>query len=195
MNNDTIKRLRALAYFTIDDLVRILGISRGSAHVLCSRYVKNGTFIRLKNNFYLLDQAWDRLVPADLFRVANYLQVPSYISFMTALSYYGITTQVQRDYFESASLKRSVAFEARGTAFKYYKLKKELYFGFVKEKGFFIATPEKAFVDSIYLYSFGKYRFDLASIGMGRFDKDMIRGIAKKFPEKTRGVIKRLCGT
>ena len=193
MKIDEIKRLRGLAYFTIDDLVRMFGMRRESAHVLCSRYVKNGVFIRLKNNFYVLDETWEKLAREDRFKISNYLQVPSYISFMTALSYYGMTTQVQRDFFESASLKRSAAFEARGTEFKYYKLKKDYYFGFVKVGGFFIATPEKALIDSLYLYSFGKYRFDLDSIDMGRFDKGALRAAVKTFPEKTRRDVKRLC--
>jgi len=194
MNIDKIRQLRKLAYFTIDDLVRILGIRPASAHVLCSRYVKNGTFVRLKNNFYVLEQDWERLSTADLFRLANHLQVPSYISFMTALSYYEITTQVQRDFFESASLKRSATLGARGVAFKYCKLKKEFFSNFVKKGDVFIATPEKALVDAVYLRSFGKYRFDTASIDIGRFDKAALKAIAKPFPAKTREAVKRLCG-
>ena len=193
MKTEMIKKLRGMAYFTIDDLVRIFGMRQASAHVLCSRYVKNGIFIRLKNDFYILDEMWGHLTREDRFRIANYLQVPSYISFMTALSHYEITTQVQRDFFESASLKRSAAFEARGTDFKYYKLKKDYYFGFVKVKDFFIATPEKALIDSLYLYSFGKYRLDLASIDMRRFDKTVLAAALKVFPEKTREAVKKLC--
>lgn len=193
MKIEMIKKLRGLAYFTIDDLVRIFGLRPASAHVLCSRYIKNGVFIRLKNNFYVLDETWGHLALEDRFKIANYLQVPSYISFMTALSYYEMTTQVQRDFFESASLKRSVAFEARGAEFNYYKLKKDHYFGFVKVNDFFIATPEKALIDSLYLYSFGKFRLDLDSINIERFDKAALKKLLKAFPEKTRGIVKKLC--
>jgi len=194
MKIEKIKQLRRLAYVTIDDLVRICGIRPASAHVLASRYVKSGFFIRLKNNFYVLDELWGHLVREDHFRIANYLQVPSYVSFMTALSYYEMTTQVQRDFIESASLKRSVAFEARGAVFTYYKLQKGCYAGFVKAKDFFIATPEKALIDSLYLYSFGKYRIDLSSIDMRRFDKTALRAAVRTFPEKTRKVVAKLCG-
>ena len=193
MKIEMVKKLRELAYFTIDDLIRIFGMRPASAHVLCSRYVKSGIFIRLKNNFYVLDETWGHLALEGRFKIANYLQVPSYISFMTALSYYEMTTQMQRDFFESASLKRSVAFKARPAEFSYYKLKKDHYFGFVKVKDFFIATPEKALIDSLYLYSFGKFRFDLDSIDMERFDKTALRALLKAFPEKTRRIVKKLC--
>ncbi|MBN2453675.1 MAG: hypothetical protein JXB40_05400 [Candidatus Omnitrophica bacterium] len=193
MKLETIKKLRELPYFTIDDLARISGIGHASAYVFCNRYVKNGVFIRLKNNFYVLEEMWGRLAPEGRFKIANYLQVPSYISFMTALSYYEMTTQVQRDFFESASLKRSAAFEAPPAEFSYYKLKKELYFGFVKMKDFFIATPEKALIDSLYLYSFGRFGLDLDSINMKHFDKAALRAILKVFPKKTKEIAKKIC--
>ena len=195
MNIEKTRQLKALAYFTIDDLVRILRIARASVHVLCTRYVKNGTFVRLKNNFYVLDQNWGRLTSAELFKLANHLQVPSYISFMTAISHYEMTTQVQRDFFESASLKRSVSMDTRGVVFKYCKLKKEYYSGFVKRHGFFIATPEKALVDALHLRSFGKYEFDMDSIDVRRFDRAKLKKIANVFPEKTRTAVERLCRT
>jgi hypothetical protein len=53
-----------------------------------------------------------------------------YVSCVTALSFYGITTQVQRDWYDNISVKRSIRFEAEGVAFNYYKFKKEYYFGF-----------------------------------------------------------------
>ena len=43
----------------------------------------------------------------ETFQIANLGQVPSYISLTTALDYHGLTTQLQRDYFESIALKRT----------------------------------------------------------------------------------------
>jgi predicted transcriptional regulator of viral defense system len=82
--------------------------------------------------------------------LANFIVSPSYISFATALSYYGLTTQVQQNFFESVSLYRTKITEIDGNIFKYSKIKEEFYFGFVKKDNFFIATPEKALVDSLY---------------------------------------------
>jgi predicted transcriptional regulator of viral defense system len=188
-----LKNLKKGLFFTIKDVAGALGIKLESAKVLASRYVKKGIFIRLKNNFYVLEQDWTDQNAQFFLKIANFLQVPSYISFMTALSFYEITTQVQRDFFESVSLKRSRRFDIKGTAFSFYKLKKELYFDFVKKENIFIATKEKAFVDAVYLYSFGKYKLDFSSLDLDKLDKKRIAKIIKAFPQKTKNTVRRLC--
>jgi len=119
--------------------------------------------------------------------------VPSYISFMSALCYYDISTQVQRNYIESAVLKRSKTYEIENTVFNYYKLKNNLYFGFQKLNGFFIATKEKAFFDSVYLYSLGRYKFDVSSLDLDKLDRKKIKNMLKYFPEKTKNIVVKLC--
>ncbi len=193
MRYSELRDLRDRLYFTVEDLQDMLGIKPESARVLCTRYTKKGLFIRLKKNFYVLTEKWENLARDELLMLSNLLQVPSYVSFMTALSYYEVTTQVQRDYFECASLKRSVRFDIKGTVFDYSKLHKRYYFDFIKKGNIFIATKEKAFIDSIYLYSFGKYRIDFSSIDLDSLDKGRILDIIDIFPQKTRGIIKRIC--
>ena len=193
MNYAQIRRLREKFYFTAEDVSELLGIKPQSAWVLCSRYAAQGVFVRLKNNFYVLDERWLNFTREQLFGIANYLQVPSYISFMTALSYYEVSTQAQNDFFESASLRRSVRFEARGTAFNFYKLKKELYFDFSKKGAFFIAGKEKAFLDSMYLFSFGKYKIDTASLDFAKLEKKKIKGMLGRYPAKTKRIVEKVC--
>lgn len=86
-------------YFKTDDLADILGLKKESSKATCSRYVKRGIIMRLKKDFYILREKWDNLGREEFFKLANFLQVPSYISFMTALSFYEITTQVQGHFF------------------------------------------------------------------------------------------------
>ncbi|MBU4346021.1 MAG: hypothetical protein KKH29_01670 [Candidatus Omnitrophica bacterium] len=193
MNYLDLKKLKNRLYFDVAEFSQVLGISQASARVLCSRYVKKGLFARLKNNFYVLDEKWDIFQREDFLKIANFLQVPSYISFMTALSLYEVTTQIQRDFYESVSLKRSKKFNVRGVALNYYKFKKEYYFDFVKKEGIFIATKEKAFVDSVYLCSLGRYKLDFDSLDVGKFDKDKIQDIIKIFPERTKNMAGKLC--
>lgn len=195
MDYRQLQKLREKLYFTAQDVAGIAGIDSASSLVLCTRYTKKGIFVRLKKNFYVLEQVWENFSREDFFRISNFLQVPSYISFGTALSRYGVTTQLQQDFFESACLKRSRKFDIKGVAFNFYKLKKEYYFGFVRENNIFIATKEKAFVDSAYLYSFGKYKIDFSAIDLGKLDRGKIREIIKVFPGKTKSIIKKLCKT
>lgn len=126
-------------------------------------------------------------------KISNLLQVPSYVSFMTALAFYGVTTQVQRGFFENASLKRSRAFDTEGARFVFCKLKKEHYFDFVKKDDIFIATKEKAFIDAVYLKSFGKYEFDADSLDLAKLDRTRIKKVMAAFPAKTKGLVRKLC--
>lgn len=193
MNYSALRKLKEKPYFSVEDLRDLLKIKPESARVLCSRYNKNGVFVRLKRNFYTLSENWENFDTPDLFKIANSLQVPSYISFMTALSVYELTTQVQRSFFESASIRRSIRINVKGAAFTYYKLKKQFYFDFTKRDDVFIASKEKALIDSIYLYSFGRYKFDFESIAFDKFDNERLKRILKGFPDKTRDIAKKLC--
>lgn len=188
-----LRRLRERLIFTVEDVEDLLGIRHESARVLCSRYVKNGLFIRLKRNLYILTEIWENLSREDLIRISNLLQVPSYVSFITALSTYEVTTQVQRDFLESASIKRSISFKIEGVIFNYYKLKKKYYFDFVREGDIFVATKEKAFLDSVYLYSFGKYKIDFSSLDLDKLDENRIRELLKIYPKKTGGIVRKIC--
>ncbi len=193
MKYTKLRQLNRRLYFKTDDLADILGLKKESSKVTCSRYVKKGIIIRLKKDFYILREKWDNLGREELFKLANFLQVPSYISFMTALSFYEITTQIQRRFFESACLRHSRTFKIDNTVFNFYKLKRECYFDFSKINEIFIASKEKAFIDCIYLYSFGKYRIDLDSLDLSKLNKAKIKELLDIYPQKTRKIIEKLC--
>jgi|YelNatPaOPRAMG01_1025707.scaffolds.fasta_scaffold87778_3 predicted transcriptional regulator of viral defense system len=188
-----LQRLKEKLYFDSKDIAQLFKIKAESSWVLCNRYVKKGIFIRLKKDTYTLSENWNIWEWKNFLKVSNFLQVPSYISFMTALSFYGITTQLQRDFFESASLKRSERFRIKGVIFNFYKLKRKYYFDFVKKDDIFIATPEKAFIDALYLYSFGKYSLDFSSLDLDKLDKIRIKKMMQIYPEKTKALIKKIC--
>jgi hypothetical protein len=110
---------------------------------------------------------------------------------MTALSYYEITTQVQREVIESVCVKRTLKKTIENTEFNFYKINRTLYFDFLKKDDFFIASKEKAFVDAVYLYSFGKYSFDFDSIDISKLDMKKIKKIINNFPERTKQALKK----
>lgn len=178
-------------YFGYEELARILGISADSARVAASRYVRQGLLVRIKRNLYMLREVWDKADREDKFLIANMGQVPSYISLTTALEYYGITTQVQREFYESVAIVRTKEIQIEQTVFTYTRISQELYFGFRKEKGFFIAFPEKAFLDALYLMSYGRYSLDLSAINSDRLDFDKVKAMCTDFPAKTRTFLKR----
>lgn len=197
MLSKNIAKLQELSrkpYFTLGDVAQNFSLQPASARVLCSRYVRQGLLVRFKNNIYTTAWKWESLTRQDLFKIANVLQVPSYISLMTALAYYDVTTQAQNNYQESVCLKRSIAYHVREAVFSYVKLQSRYYGDFIKKDGVFIATKEKAFLDAAYLFSFGKYKFDVDSLDMKKLELKKLRSLLKVYPEKTKETVKRLCG-
>ncbi|MDL1960020.1 MAG: hypothetical protein LWX01_00400 [Deltaproteobacteria bacterium] len=178
-------------YFGYEDIARALGITLQSAKVTANRYTKQGLLIRLKRNIYVLKERWISIDREQEFLLANIIQVPSYISLMTALDYYEITTQVQRDFVESVAVKRTKGVEIEQTFFNYTKINTDLYSGFSRIRGFFIAVPEKAFLDAVYLMSFGRYRFDIPSIDFSKLNLEKIEYVARLFPLKTQSFLNK----
>jgi hypothetical protein len=66
-----------------------------------------------------------------------------------------------------------------------------LYSGFSRTRGFFIAAPEKAFLDAVYLMSFGRYSFDIPSIDFSKLNREKIKYMARLFPLKTQNLINK----
>ncbi len=188
MKNIELSKINKL-YFGYEEISRALGITLQSAKVSANRYVNQGLLIRIKRNIYVLKEKWRVLEREEKFTLANIVQVPSYISLMTALDYYEITTQIQRDFIESVAVKRTWEIEVGDTFFNYTRIKPELYFGFNREKDFFIATPEKAFLDALYLMSLGRYNFDIVSLDFGRLNRDEVNKLAGNLPAKTQKIL------
>jgi len=188
-----LRPLQEKLFFTAGDVASLLKIKSESAQVLCSRYAKKGIFVRLKKNFYVLETNWNRYGNEDFFRLANSLQVPSYISCMSALAYHGITTQVPRKWYESISVKRSIRYDALETAFHYFKFKASYYFGFAKINNLFIAEKEKAFLDACHLSVFGEYAADWNAMNTESLDRSILEKMMAVFPEKTKKYAREQC--
>ena len=183
-----LQRLRAVSKFllTVDDVARVLAIRRTSAAVFCHRAVKTGELLRLQRNRYMLRERWERLSREERWRLANLLQVPSYISLTTALAYHELTTQVQPAYVESIAVNRSQVIEIGGTVFRYVKIAPALYGGFLKREGVFIATPEKALADCLYLSSLHRYHLDWSSLETSRIHVAALRRLLRRYPRSTQ---------
>jgi len=195
MNTEKLEVLFDKLFFTTIDVANLFNYTIESARVFCSRYVKNGLFVKLRKDMYITSFKWKSLTIEDFFKISSFLRVPSYISLMTALSYYGVTTQMYNNYFESMTTKSSKYYEVKGVVFKYYKINERFFNDYIRKDGYFIATKEKAFVDSVYLFSFGKYKFDNSAIDYSKLSKDKVFSIAKGFPKKTIKSLEKLWST
>lgn len=170
-------------FFSYYDIAQKLGITPQPVRVSAARYVKQGLLLRLKRDMYMLKDTGKGLDIIQKFKIANYIQAPSYISPLTALEYYEITTRMQQNFVESIALKRTKEIIMEETVFNFKRIDRKLYFGFLKLKDVFIAEPEKAFWDAIYLTSLGRYRLDTASIDFNKLYREKILTLLKQFPQ------------
>lgn len=192
MNNYLKLQQDSSPFWTIESIAVLLNISRESSRVLCTRYVKNGVLIRLKRNFYLLRDRVLRLNTLDLFHLSNFLQTPSYVSFMSALAYHEVTTQLPRTVIEAVNPLRTITLDADALSFVYRKITPHLYFGFERIDNVFVATKEKALLDCLYLQSLKKYSLDVNSLDLSRFPIPLLEKTAVRFPKNTQQLLNRL---
>lgn len=114
------------------------------------------------------------------FFVANSLITPSYISFESALNYYGILPQFPYP-ITSTTTKRSQTINFDNREFSFRHLAYDLYFGFIKVDDFLIATPEKAVLDLLYFRSKGLANADISDWETSSLNKKTLKTLAKKF--------------
>jgi predicted transcriptional regulator of viral defense system len=179
--------------FSIEDIASALSVTKDSAKVSANRYVKSNFLIRLKNNLYMLSNKINSLTESELFKIANIIQVPSYVSFTSALSYYSVTSQQLQGIIESAALKRTKEVNTQIVTFNYLILKKEFYNNFVFTNEFFIATPEKALADIIYLSSMNRYQCDFEAIDFKKIDKETVTKLLTITNTKSINYWNKLC--
>lgn len=191
---DLVKTLTAInkAYFKVADLEKIMDLKKDSLYVALNRLVRSGVLIRLRKNIYtLFTQAIDHE------KIANELYFPSYLSFEQALSQYGILSQIP--YTQTfATIRPTNKTEIAQVAVEYSHLPKELFFGYVLRNGKYIADPEKALLDQLYMVSRGKRGLDIEELDLKDIDKDKFEEYAKKFPKYIKPLVdqvKKYIGT
>jgi hypothetical protein len=106
-------------------------------------------------------------------------------------STFKIITQVQQGIIESVAVKRTKEISLNGSVFRCTKVSRPLYFGFIRQQEFFIATPEKALLDAVCLMSFGRYALDLAAIDDEKFNRKEIQRMSRNYPSRTRKMLEK----
>lgn len=164
--------------FSSESLANLLKISKErSTFSVISRLLKSGILEKMGKNCYVLTQK-----PTHQFIVANYCYSPSYVSFESALSYYGILSQFPVEVTSATSLK-TVRYNLRDQIYSYSHLKKDLFWGYDKKQdGFLIACPEKAILDQAYLASKGLKSFSKDELDWSLIDKKKLSNYAKMYP-------------
>lgn len=174
------------SYFTVADFEKILGSKREVLYVTLNRLVKSGVLIRLKRGVYQPE-----FQSLEFEKTANELYYPSYLSFESALSKNGILSQIPY-ILTFATTKISKKQNLAGREVEYRQLKDELFFGYKLVGGIYIAEPEKAVLDQLYLISKGKIASDINEWSLVGLDKKKLVQYAEKFPLPVQKRLKAL---
>lgn len=173
-------------YYSISDLSKILDLKKDSLYVTLNRWVKSGWLIRIgQGKYQIKDQVVDEKI------VANQQYTPSYLSFESALTEYGVLNQIPYTLtYASTNMTKRIQIFKKNIEFR--KLSKKYFFGYQLVDGLYIAYAEKALVDSIYLMSLGKDKLDFEELNLNKLSKTKFLKYLKPFPNKTKRLAEKL---
>lgn len=188
MANNRLKTLDALNkdFYTSSDLQKIFRLPRKSMLVTVSRMQKRGEIARIAKGYYQLADK-----PIRIERIATQLYQPSYISFESALSRFGAISQVPYR-LTLVTINKPKKIVLSGQAVEYRRVKQDLLFGFELIDGAYVATAEKALLDTLYMRSKGKLQIDLDDINKKVFDNKRLLLWAKNYPSAVLRLVKSI---
>ena len=185
MKTDYLKFSQALknlnkTYFTRNDLKKFYQGTSESLKVLLSGWQKKKLIHGLGRGYYAFD-----LAKVDELRLANDFDTGSYVSLEYALSYYNLIDQAP-SVITLVTKNRSRIIKSANWTFEYTHLKENLLFGYELKNGVYIASPEKALADLLYLLARGKRTADLTNLEKDKINLKNLKNILRQFPKYVR---------
>ena len=167
--------------FRIKDLQSLWGEDYRNTVIYAKRMVAKDLILKLAKGYYALNKEYS------IYELANLIISPSYVSFNSALLYWGVCFQIS-DIVQSVSLSNYQK-EIGDKIYKYQSMKKDLFFnteGIDSKNNISIASPERALLDSFY---FGA----VANIDdWEKINKTYLNKLAKNYPFSVQEKIKDL---
>jgi predicted transcriptional regulator of viral defense system len=161
-----------------------------------SRWVGAGKLIQLAKGLYTLAEPYRKLAPHP-FVVANAMKKASYVSLQSALAHFGMIPE-HVPTVTSVTTQRPSRVETSLGRFLFRHIKREWFSGYTQEdlgsgQKAFVATPEKALLDLVYLTpGADRYEFltELRLQNFTRLDRDTLVKLARtsKSPKLQRAV-------
>lgn len=135
-----------------------------------ARLVKEGQLSKIKAGLYALPQA-------ELTIISQRLYINSYISTGSVLARAMAIGSIPARRVQAVKVGCPRRYETDLGVVEHLSIKRELYFGFVREGELLWATPEKAFLDTCYFYRCGRqFSFDpFSDINPEVFDGARVR--------------------
>ncbi|MFZ6017867.1 MAG: type IV toxin-antitoxin system AbiEi family antitoxin domain-containing protein [Nitrospirota bacterium] len=187
----TIELIKSLERFnkpsySIADIEKITGLSRKSLYVVVKRLVDRGIFEKIGRGIYCPFTA-----KASVEKIAASLYIPNYLSFEFALSRYGVLNLVPYT-LTFATTRKTKRLTLEGRDIEFRQIKKDLFWGYEMQGGIYVAKPEKAFLDLVYLASRGMASLDLDELNIKKLSMATLKKLSKRFPMYTQKYLDRL---
>ena len=139
------EKLLTLKVFNVEDIYNLTGNINTAKSIirdlLLFNYIK-----RVKHNLYVVCNIEFKNTIPDQFMIASKIKDDAYISYHSALEYYGVKNQVFYEVYVSTK-KRFTNFEFEGISYKYINSKND--FGIVQYDKVRITDKERTFIDCI----------------------------------------------
>jgi predicted transcriptional regulator of viral defense system len=144
-------RERDLFYFTPHLLGALFGLERARVYRLVAQLKRDQLIAEVEKGKYLLLGLEPERVLANPLFIASQLITPAYVSYWSALHFYGFTEQAPLTIFV-ATTKKKRPVEFQGMHFRFVTIQPHKFFGYVRESvgemPVLIADPAKAIIDS-----------------------------------------------
>ena len=173
-------------YFSPADLEKILGQRRPALYVTLNRLVRYGVLRRLRRGVYQV-----ALRAPNCSLIAHQLVYPSYLSFESALSRYGILSQVPYT-LTFATPHKTRRLTLGDTVVEFRQLKDDLFFGYTLEGGLYVAEPEKAFLDQLYMVTRGLSNLALDELDLSSLTAERSQEYMVRFPAAVQNLLSEL---
>lgn len=181
--------------FSLSDLSQLTEEDKSSLSVQLTRLVKAGLVKRVAYRWYENPFAHPTLE-----EISMILRYPSYLSMEYALSRQEILSQAVYT-LTLITTKLPYTYKTEDATYEYHQIHKTLFWGYKMEGSVNVAEPEKAFLDLIYI-RYAKNRNVgtamlkslLDDMDVDEIDLEKLHAYSKRFPPKTRKILRETIG-
>ena len=173
------EKILSLKVFNVEDVYNLTG-NMNTTKSIVRNLLLCGYIKRVKHNLYVVCDIEFKSTIADQYMIASKIRDDAYISYHSALEYYGVKNQVFYQVYVSTK-KRFKDFNFEGISYKYLDSKYD--FGIIEKNKIRLTDKERTFIDCI-------NRTDLAGGNeelitclelLGKLDGDKILDYLKKY--------------
>ena len=164
--------------FHINHLKLLTNIDTHSLRVALARLNKKNIVKRICRGFYA-----NPFNPPTLEEISSQIYPPSYISLESALYSWGILSQIPQ-VLTCVTTQLPRTFNTSFGIIEYHQIKKDYFWGFINKQGYFIAEPEKALLDYLYLYKKMVDKSILSELNLNDINRRKLKSYVEKMIPK-----------